>query len=252
MLLSYFAGARLRTMQFTFSAHDPVAAFLERFVEAPDVLRGLGVDPLRDLECPVAIDEDGLDRLALRLRVLRWNEDEDWTSADLEDLIQHIVATHHTYLSSELPRLCRLARRLAVIGGSEAAELEARLGSISDHLSVHLHREENILFPVCRALARNSCGATLPDEGVLHSQVHDLEVGHEHSERELLALIALTRRIDDDYRLPGIREALISDLASLTEDLRQHHHEEEDCLLPAALHYQVVLSRPLRNIVGHP
>jgi iron-sulfur cluster repair protein YtfE (RIC family) len=237
-------------MSFCFSASDPVAAYLDRFSDAPAVLATLGIDHRHDPDRPIGdgmAGEERLDRLAMQLRVERWAEDDDWTSADLEDLVAHLTAVHHRYLTSELPRLQRLARRLAASGNGDAAVLDASLMRFSAAILAHLEREEAGVFPACRAIARAANGAPLPDGQRLRLDVHDLETGHERFERDLPALRSLARGLEDDLLLPGVRQALVSGLDALADDLRQHHYEEMECLLPAALHCQELLSRPVRR-----
>ena len=234
-------------MSFTFSLSDTVAAYLERFPEAPGALKRLHIDPIRDLSRSMAncgIGEQNLDDLAACLQASRWHEDEDWTTANLEDLVLHISSAHHTYLTSELPRLLRLTRRLEA-DGAVTNGLDARLRSLSNRLLAHLEREESELFPVCRALGLASHGAALPNSRLLRLGTNDLEVGHEDIERELPLLLALTAECTDHKPLPGLCQALRLGLEALKTDLLQHHYEEEDCLIPAALHWQEVLSRPV-------
>jgi len=234
-------------VSFAFSLSDTVATYLERFPDAPGALQRLQVDPIRDVARSMGscgIDEQQLDHLAVCLQSPRWHEDEDWTTADLEDLVLHISSAHHTYLTSELPRLLRLTRRLEA-DGAGVGGLDARLRSLSTRLLAHLEREESELFPACRALVLSSHGAALPDSRRLRLSTNDLEIGHEDIERELPLLLSLTAECTDGQAPSGLCQALRLGLEALKNDLQQHHYEEEDCLIPAVLHWQDVLRRPV-------
>lgn len=240
-------------MSFLFSLSDPVASYLERYPDAPAVLARLGIDPVQDLDRPIGdapVSEHQLDLLAVELHASRWHEDEDWTSADLEDLVLHISDAHHVYLASELPRLMRLTRRLA--NEDQSDRLDARMRTLAQQLQAHIEREEAELFPACRSVAIASYGAALPNGKRLRLSANDLQIGHEDIERELPLLLALVDGGTPDP-IPGLREALRTGLAALADDLQQHHYEEEDCLIPAVMHCEEVLSRPvLRSDRGSP
>lgn len=235
---------------FSFSANDTIASFLERFPEVHAVLARLGVETVQDLERPMGgiLDEEHLDRLALEVCVPRWEETEDWTSADLESLVLHLVGTHHLYLTSEVPRLLRLTKRLANRASEPVTcELDTRMRAFAEHLGQHLAHEERDLFPDCRGLAMASHGAKVPDGRRLRLSAYELESGHEDMTRELSMLITLATAGCDDPTMAGVQRTLLTGLNALEADLIQHHYEEEDCLIPAALHCQEVRSRPVRR-----
>lgn len=68
----------------------------------------------------------------------------DWQSAPLNDLIDHILSTHHAYLKSQLPRTSeRLAKILSKHSGRHGAVLhplaetfEAMRGELESHLKI--------------------------------------------------------------------------------------------------------------------
>src|ERR1035437_5454249 len=75
---------------------------------------------------------------------------EDWTTASLEKLSAHIVATHHAYVKSELPRLAVLAEKVVRRHGDTQPELpliQIKLAQLDEELSQHLLKEEAVLFP---------------------------------------------------------------------------------------------------------
>src|ERR1035438_10248459 len=70
---------------------------------------------------------------------------KDWAGATLEELSGHIVATHHAYVKSELPRLAALAQRVVRRHGDTQAELpliQSKLAMLDQELGQHLGKEE--------------------------------------------------------------------------------------------------------------
>ena len=83
---------------------------------------------------------------------------EEWSQASLEKLSGHIVATHHAYVKSELPRLAVLADKVVRRHGDTQAELpliQTKLGELDEELSQHLAKEEGVLFPYIVKLERS-------------------------------------------------------------------------------------------------
>ena len=59
--------------------------------------------------------------------------DDDWTSMAAIALVDHIVATHHVYLWSELPRLSALVAKVTLAHGMKHSELR-ELATVYDEL----------------------------------------------------------------------------------------------------------------------
>jgi regulator of cell morphogenesis and NO signaling len=146
----------------------------------------------------------------------------DWSAASIDELIDHIVETHHVYLRDELPRLSQLWARVARAHGGpkpELVEVSATFETLRAELEPHLAHEEAEVFPAFRAAAG---GASL-----------DL-LEHDHAEvgRLLARLSELTHGFDQTLALCGTHRAAVDGLRELTLDLHEHVHEENNILFP--------------------
>ncbi len=86
----------------------------------------------------------------------------DFSNATLAELIGHIVAKHHAYVRGELPRLLPMAEKVAAKHGPkhpEFLQIDQQLRVLAGELTLHLDKEETILFPYIEALERNREGA---------------------------------------------------------------------------------------------
>ena len=75
---------------------------------------------------------------------------DNWTDKSLESLSSHIVAKHHAYVKSELPRLAQLAQKVVNRHGATKLELPliaTTLRRLDEELTQHLAKEEAVLFP---------------------------------------------------------------------------------------------------------
>ena len=85
---------------------------------------------------------------------------ENWTDKSLESLSSHIVAKHHAYVKSELPRLAQLAQKVVNRHGSTKPELPliaTALMHLDEELTQHLAKEEAVLFPYIARLEQSIC-----------------------------------------------------------------------------------------------
>jgi regulator of cell morphogenesis and NO signaling len=158
-----------------------------------------------------------------------------WASMGPAELVDHIEATHHSYLHDELPRLAALAAKVVGVHGDrhpELHEVEATCTALRDDLEPHLLREERVLFPMIRELA----AATTPPSfhcGSLANPIRRMLLEHDRAGH----LLADLRRLTGAFRPPADAcasyEALYRGLDELESDTHLHVHKENNVLFPA-------------------
>ena len=216
-------------------------------LEVPNATRifeQLGIDyccggqrPL-DEACAVAnvsID-DVLQKLESASRQANTPASEDWQTAPLAELIAHIVATHHEYVKSEVPRLQKLFAKVCSVHGQnhpELLQLQQTFQSLGEELASHLMKEEQILFPYIvqteRGEAAHSCFGTVANPIRMMMFEHD-NAG---------AALRDMRASSSNYALPADAcisyQTLYQALQAFEADLHQHIHLENNILFPRAL-----------------
>ena len=189
--------------------------------------------------------EKGLDASAVSAGINPGGSDvspgPDWTAEPLSALIVHIVATHHGYLRRELPQIAqRLARVAEVYGQREPiiSELPGVFSGLTDEISLHMRKEEMMLFPCIEAYeAAAVSGSRLPATpfGSVANPIRMMEYEHENAGGALARMRELTR----GYSIPAYGcvtyTALMEGLRALEADLHQHIHLENNILFPRAL-----------------
>ncbi len=169
----------------------------------------------------------------------------DYSIMPLDELVDHIVATHHAYLTGELPRLQSMAAKVAEVHGKADArliELAQVITRLSEELQSHMMKEEEILFPIIRQLMHADtlppmhCGELANPIGVMEAE-HDTVGG----------VLESMRRLTDGYAPPqwacNTYRALLDALHKLELDLHQHIHKENNILFPRALEREAALPR---------
>jgi regulator of cell morphogenesis and NO signaling len=168
--------------------------------------------------------------------------DRDWQTAPLDELVSHIVETHHAYLKLDLPVLEARIEKVVTVHGARDPERLPRLAAVfaglRQELEMHLHKEEVILFPFIvqygRAESRNQPTPPVPF-GSIANPIAAME--HEHADAgDALEGI---RDLTDGYTPPAYAcstvRALYEGLKALEKDLHVHIHLENNILFPRAI-----------------
>lgn len=158
----------------------------------------------------------------------------------LDELIDHIVATHHAYVRSALPVIAHYLDKLVNVHGGRHTEL-ARIRAVFHELRAdfeqHLIKEEQVLFPYVRDLATTSrpCGVSRSPFGSVENPIRMLEREHLVAGDEMRAIRELTH----GYEVPadGCRtyEVCMAELSWFEHDLHRHVHLENNVLFPRAI-----------------
>jgi regulator of cell morphogenesis and NO signaling len=186
-----------------------------------------------------ACDAAGLDPDDLHLSAASTATDDltasAWVSLDLSELTLHLEATHHAYLHRELPRLAALADKVVGVHGDrhpELAEVRSSLAELRDDLGPHLQREEQVLFPMIRALMSPTMR---PTSSSVQMPIAVLCAEHDRAGQLLQALRTQT----NGYLTPpdgcASYRSFYDGLAELEADLHLHVHKENNRLFPEAI-----------------
>ena len=162
-------------------------------------------------------------------------EPAPWT-LDLAALADHIEATHHAYLHRELARMRELVAKVAKAHGDTDPRL-IRLNQVfqrfQEEMELHMAKEEQILFPLVRKLAKGEsleafhCGGVRGPVSVMR---------HEHDEHAVN--LGLIKELTENFTVPeyacNTYRATLDALVELERDLHRHIHKENNILFPGA------------------
>jgi regulator of cell morphogenesis and NO signaling len=163
-------------------------------------------------------------------------EYRDWQIAQLSELAKHIVEKHHAYVRAEIPRLIALLAKVARVHGQNHPELErveASFQALAEELTLHLLKEERMLFPYIVQLEGGR--PTLAMFGTVQYPVRMMMMEHD-SAGELLRKM---RELTNGYAVPEdgcmSYQTLYRALSEFESDLHQHIHLENNILFPRAI-----------------
>ena len=162
---------------------------------------------------------------------------DTWPTMGLVELVDHLEATHHAYLWSELPRLSALMDKVIGVHGERHPEL----GDIGDCFSTiradlepHLLKEERVLFPMVRELATADSLPSFPS-GPIQNPISVMLTEHD----TVGDLLRRLRSLTDGYTPPadgcGSYVALFAGFEAMEADTHLHIHKENNLLFPVVL-----------------
>ncbi len=189
----------------------------------------------------ISVDEvlDSLELAEQTARAIR--KDRNWQAEPLADLVAHINSTHHKYTREEIARLGPLFDKVVSVHGQnhpELAHLRATFRGLSQELTMHMMKEEAVLFPYIVRMEE----AVIQKEPVLPSPFGSVQnpvamMLHEHDSAGD-ALRAM-RQASAAYTPPADAcvsyQTLYKALAVFEADLHQHIHLENNILFPRAI-----------------
>lgn len=159
----------------------------------------------------------------------------------LDQLADHIVARHHTYVTDAMPMLYELTAKVARVHGERHPELikiARHYNNVAQELQMHMRKEERILFPYIAKMAaswREGLPVMPPVFGSVENPIRMMEAEHESAGGDMEAI----RRLSDDFTPPADActsyRVLFAKLNEFEQDLHQHVHLENNILFPRAV-----------------
>lgn len=168
-------------------------------------------------------------------------EEQPWTTSTLAELTAHIVDRHHRYIRDRAPRIERLLQKVVDRHGEahpELARIQETFLDLSDELSVHMMKEERVLFPFLEemeAAARAGRGAPPACFSSVELPISRMLADHDDAG----VLTAKIRELSGGYRAPDgscpTYRSLYQALEEFERDLHHHIHLENNILFPRAV-----------------
>jgi regulator of cell morphogenesis and NO signaling len=191
-------------------------------------------------DAKISVDE-ALERLEKSFTAAVPACEQDWQNQPLADLIVHITTTHHVFVREECPRIEALAAKVVGVHGGNHAELlqvQEIFSALAKELSVHLMKEEQILFPYVVRLEESSVAGEPAPPAMFGTVVNPIRMMMQEHDGAGEALRTL-RSVTNDYSAPADAcisyRTLYSALQGFEADLHQHIHLENNILFPRSV-----------------
>jgi regulator of cell morphogenesis and NO signaling len=165
----------------------------------------------------------------------------DFQKLSPAQLIKYILDTHHVFTITELARLEALMTKVVSAHGKNHSELlavETLLKELSEDLTRHMLKEEQILFPFVVELEQSRLQdrrAPFAPFGSVNNPIRMMMFEHDTAGEVLREL----RKLTSDFTVPAdgcfSYQTLYQALEAFEQDLHQHIHLENNILFPQAV-----------------
>lgn len=169
------------------------------------------------------------------------NKSLDYNSWKLDFLADYIINTHHHYVDESSPLLMQYSKRVNQVHGqhyTELGKIEALVTKVVQTMAAHQKKEELILFPFIKKLAKASVeDTTIPAGhfGSVENPVRMMEEEHDEAGKIMREIAQLS----NDYTPPegacNTYRAFYQKLNEFEDDLHVHVHLENNILFPKAI-----------------
>jgi regulator of cell morphogenesis and NO signaling len=162
-------------------------------------------------------------------------------SLPLDQLIDHIIEVHHSYVLESIPVLQKYLHKIADVHGANHPELtivEDFFNQAAANLLQHMQKEEQILFPAIKEMIDAKAGETEFSGshcGTVQSPISVMKQEHEAEGDRFAQMSAMT----NNYSIPddACNSFLYAfqKLQEFEQDLHRHIHLENNILFPEAI-----------------
>lgn len=162
----------------------------------------------------------------------------DYDSWPLDLLADYIEKTHHRYVESKIQAIKPLLQKIVSVHGQqhpELAEVEKLFSESADELTVHMKKEELVLFPFIRKMVQHPNEKVAASFGSVSNPIAMMNQEHNLEGERFRRISSLT----DSYTPPAdacnTYRVTFALLKEFEEDLHLHIHLENNILFPKSM-----------------
>lgn len=193
------------------------------------------------LEEACKIKNQNLNQVIKELEETFKNTDvHDWEEMELDQLIDRIIDVHHKYVETTIPPLQLYLEKLCKVHGpshSELFEIKDLFDQAASALTIHMKKEEFILFPYIKAMVqskKNGFPLSRPHFQDIDNPISVMEHDHMEEGKRFERIAELSNHFlcpPDGCQTFRVTYALLKEFE---EDLHKHIHLENNILFPKA------------------
>jgi iron-sulfur cluster repair protein YtfE (RIC family) len=148
--------------------------------------------------------------------------------SSFKQIVEDVVASHHSLLRRELPKISELMEALSAAHPESAALSEAQqiYKKVRTKIETHLKDEETILFPT--GISLESGATPPPSEMDLLARLEEMEKEHEGCTNALTTISNMISTVPQNKT----RDQLLETIRTVQEDLRVHVEKENTQVHP--------------------
>lgn len=175
-------------------------------------------------------------------------EGTDYHSWPLDLMADYIEKKHHRYVDEKIPVLNAYLEKLCRVHGDrhpELLEISLHFKTCGGELTVHMKKEELVLFPFIRKMLSAGPAETLPQPyfGSVENPIQMMKHDHDAEGERFRKISELTNQYTPPADACGTYRVTYALLAEFEADLHLHIHLENNILFPKS----IALEKQLRG-----
>lgn len=162
-----------------------------------------------------------------------------------DELCDYIVKRHHAYVKDSIPFLKRSLEKICSVHGDnhpELFEIKELFNKTAGELTMHMQKEEIVLFPYIKKMVKAKKEGTLIGAAVFGSVTNPIRLMISEHEAEGKRFSEISR-LSKNYAVPvdacTTYETTIHQLKAFESDLHRHIHLENNILFPRAIELEL-------------
>jgi regulator of cell morphogenesis and NO signaling len=173
--------------------------------------------------------------------------DDKYSSLPLNELVEHIITTHHAYVKQMIPVIYTHTQKVKKVHGEnhpEVVEIADHFEIVAADLQQHMHKEEQMLFPYILSLlnAQTTGSVVSPSPfGSVKNPIRMMEQEHQAAGDEMYGIRSLSSGYTPPEDACTTFRVSYQELQEFEKDLHQHVHLENNILFPKAVQLEQTL-----------
>jgi len=229
------------------SANDIVGELVAKDYRTASVFKEEGIDFCcrgnRSIDKVSEHDVSKVKHLIEKLKVATTDEKlaTDYTSWPMDLLADYIEKKHHRYVEEKIAEIKPYLEKVARVHGKkhpELREIQELFNSSAGELSVHMKKEELVLFPFIRKMMKFSKGDAKMEMPYFGTVGNPIEMMKEEHDNEGVRFRRIAK-LSDNYTPPSdscnTYRVTYELLKEFENELHLHIHLENNILFPKAL-----------------
>ncbi len=163
---------------------------------------------------------------------------------DLDLLMDYIETNHHAYVRNVLPVIQNHLAKVVKAHGErhpEMKEIAELFADVAEEMTLHMHKEEKMLFPFIRQMADMRNGQAFLKAPTFHTvknPISVMEFEHEHAGRAMEKIRVTSRNYEAPADACTTYRLCLAELDEFERDLHKHVHLENNILFPKAVNLE--------------
>lgn len=183
-----------------------------------------------------------------KLNAIMLSEDRseiDFSSWPLDLIIDYIEKRHHRYVTDKILEIRPYLQKIVAVHGSQHPELEeiqTLFLQSADDLTIHMKKEELMLFPYIRKMSVNPANLIPASFGTVRNPITMMHHDHDEEGERFRKISQLSHNYTTPDNACNTYQTTFALLQEFENDLHRHIHLENNILFPKAIELEKQIS----------